>query len=112
MRNTLIAASGDEVIEYERLNSDQNFSPKWVVKKLIKTNAGGLIGLDLVGGTFLVFYKNGVVECQNLESGKFCGSWTLPMADRVIGSGCAYEKNGTSVNILVANGHQMQLMNA
>jgi len=90
----LYAAHGSRIVRYAWSERREGWSPVWAVANV--SSGGGLRALDIADDKLLMFSSN-VVQVQDLDSGRDCGTWRLP--PEVLGAGCAIE-GGASVLLL------------
>lgn len=115
---TLLAAHDGKIVEYHWSSPKHGWAPSWVVADM--GGADALQALDVTGSRMLVFRRQipggrgirndrGVVQVQNLKTGKQCGVWEMPPA--ILGAGCAVHA-GEILKLLVRLDDKVRLMQA
>jgi len=80
--NTLIAAHNGQVVQYEWSKHRGGWAPSWVVADV----GASLDAMDAIG-RFILLFRPGSVEVQDVSTGAICGVWELP--PKLSGAGCA-----------------------
>jgi len=94
--DTLYAAKGAEVVQYQWQKHRLGWVPFWD----IAAAGADLQAIDVVDNHLLLFSEAGTVEAQDLKTGLSCGVWAMPPT--LMGAGCGV-RGMKSILILVRN---------
>jgi hypothetical protein len=107
-KGPLVVAHQASLTEYRYSSRRSAWLPNWD----ITTDADDILAIDVSGEWLLVLHSNRTVVARSLTTGKLCGRWMLPPKTTVLGGGCAYDGNSSTIRFFVESEHSAQLMSA
>lgn len=94
---TLVAAHQGQIVQYSWNAPRKGWAPNWIISDIGRE---ALQALDVTDDSerILIFRRGGIVQLQDLKTGRLCGVWEASSA--MLGAGCS-EASGKILKLLV-----------